>query len=130
MATFVDQWQRVRQAVRAQGAKNLEALLISCTPVEFDGKTLTLEGPEFHTKEIQSKPDNKRLTEEALSLVAGQPCYVKCVVRANQKKTDRPDTGGGAVNAGQSETARPDDNDPLVRAALRMLNAGRVLENS
>ncbi|MBV8085850.1 MAG: hypothetical protein JO247_13655, partial [Chloroflexi bacterium] len=129
VATFVECWQQVRQAVRAKGAKNLEALLISCTPVEFDGKTLTLEGPEFHTKEIQSKAENKRLTEEALSLVAGRPCYVKCVARPNQKKTDGP-SGGGPLTAGQPETARPDDDDPLVRAALRMLNAGRVLENS
>jgi DNA polymerase-3 subunit gamma/tau len=130
VATFVERWQQVRQAVRSRGAKNLEALLISCTPVEFDGQTLTLEGPEFHTREIQSKPDNKHLTEEALSLVAGRPCYVKCVVRPNQKKTDGPAAGGASLTAGQADTARPDDDDPLVRAALRMLNAGRVLENS
>jgi len=108
--------------VRAQ-SKTVEALLNSCQPTSLDGGTLTLAcDAEFHANTLQ-KPDNKKLVEEALSRVLGSPCYVRCVVR-DKRPSATPARGGGP-----SETAKPDENDPLVRAALRMLNA-RVLENN
>jgi len=119
LALLIEQWPRARKMVGAQ-SKNLEALLNSCAPAAVDGATVSLSCPEWHAGQIQ-KPDNKRLVEDALSQVAGQPCYVKCVVR--EKKTDAPAMTG-------PDTAKPDENDPLVRAALRMLNARGVLENN
>ena len=113
---LVDEWPRVRQLIRAQ-SRTVEALIVDCRPVALEGATVTLGCPgEFHVKKIVDQPDNKRMIEAALSEVAGSPCYVKCVVR--EKKTDAPPT----VSDGH-ETAKPDENDPLLRAALRMLSA-------
>lgn len=116
-----EKWPAVLQTVRAQ-SKNVEALLRGCAAVALDGATVTLacEG-EFHVRELQ-KPENKRMVEGALSRVAGRPCYVKCVVRNRTSDGPKPASG-------PSDAAKPDEDDPLVRAALRMLNA-RLLENS
>ncbi len=114
-------WPAVLQTVRTQ-SKNVEALLRSCAATTIDGDTVTLQcDSEFHAREL-SKPENKRMVEQAISGVAGSPCYVKCVVRDKKAAADK-----GLPN-GQPEAAKPDEDDPLVRAALRMLNA-RVLEN-
>lgn len=115
-------WSDIRQAVRAQ-SKNVEALLNSCSPTAMEGSTLVLAcDAEFHATTLQ-KPDNKRLVEGALSQAVGGPCYVKCVVRDKRPEAAKPTASGPA------DTAKPDEDDPLVRAALRMLNA-RVLESN
>jgi hypothetical protein len=122
LQTIVQQWPAVLQAVRME-SKNVEALLRSCTATALDGATVTLAcDGEFHARELQ-KPENKRMVEAGVSQVAGRPCYVKCVVRDKRPEAAKP------APAGQPDAAKPDDNDPLVRAALRMLNA-RVLENN
>src|SRR5579883_672244 len=120
LETIAAGWPAVLQAVRAQ-SKNVEALLRGCAPWAVDGGTVTLQcDGEFHVRELQ-KPDNKRMVEDALSQVAGNPCYVRCVVR--DKKPDATKT------LSQPEAAKPDENDPLLQAALRMLN-NRVLEKN
>jgi DNA polymerase III subunit gamma/tau len=114
-------WPGVRQTVRAQ-SKTVEALLNSCSPTSMEGTTLMLAcDAEFHATTLQ-KPDNKRLVEGALTQAVGVPCYVKCVVRDRKLDATKPSASGPA------DTLKPDDDDPLVRAALRMLNA-RVLES-
>ncbi|MBV8085965.1 MAG: hypothetical protein JO247_14245 [Chloroflexi bacterium] len=88
-----------------------------------DGNTAVLGcDAGFHAATLM-KPDNKKLVEAALSQALGHPCYVKCVVRDRKPDAPRPSASGPA------DAAKPDENDPLVRAALRMLNA-RVLENN
>jgi DNA polymerase-3 subunit gamma/tau len=122
LETITAKWPDVLTIVGAT-SKNLVALLRSCAPSDFEGATVTLLcQAEFHASKI-SDPANKRAVEGALSRVLGRPCYVKCVVR--EKKTDAT----GPLTPHQPDTARPDESDPLVRAALRMLNA-RVLENN
>ncbi|MFI5268479.1 MAG: hypothetical protein ACHQ7M_13995, partial [Chloroflexota bacterium] len=122
LQTIVQKWPAVLQAVRAE-SKNVEALLRSCVATTLDGATVTLAcDGDFHTRELQ-KPENKRMVEAGVSQVAGRPCYVKCVVRDKRPEAAKP------APAGQPDAAKPDNDDPLVRAALRMLNA-RVLENN
>ncbi|HLY66079.1 MAG TPA: DNA polymerase III subunit gamma/tau, partial [Chloroflexota bacterium] len=122
LETITARWANVLQTVGAT-SKNLLALLRSCAPSNVEGATLILLcEAEFHAGKI-SEPANKRLVEGALSRALGRPCYVKCVVR--EKKTDATKQ----LTPGQADTAKPDEDDPLVRAALRMLNA-RVLENN
>ena len=100
----------------------MQALLRSCAATGVEGDTVILQcDGDFHARELQ-KPENKRMVEEALTGVAGRPCYVKCVVRDKRAADAKP------LPNGQPEAAKPDEDDPLVRAALRMLNA-RVLEN-
>ncbi|MDE3076733.1 MAG: hypothetical protein KGJ86_15045, partial [Chloroflexota bacterium] len=83
----------------------------------MNGATVTLMcDAQFHASSLE-QPDKKRLLEGAISRVAGRPCYVKCVVR--EKKAPAAEPFG--------EAQRPPEDDPLVRAALRMLNA-RALE--
>ncbi len=95
----------------------MEALLRGCAPHSMQGSTLTLLCDSvFHAQNVE-KPENKRIVEGALSQVAGRPCYVKCVVR--EKKAPAAESS--------QDGQRPPEDDPLVRAALRMLNA-RVLE--
>ena len=119
---ITDSWAAVLQGVGGQ-SKNVQALLRSCTPSDMDGDTLTLQcDGEFHARELQ-KLENKRMVEEAIGRVAGRPCYVKCVVRDKKSDATKP------LPNGQAHAAKPDEDDPLVRAALRMLNA-RVLDNS
>jgi DNA polymerase-3 subunit gamma/tau len=119
--TITQGWPAILQAVGAR-SKNVQALLRDCTPAELDGGTVTLACPEFHSRELQ-KPENKRMVEEAMSSVTGAPCYVKCVVR------DRKPSAPKAPSTDQPEAAKPDENDPLLQAALRMLN-NRVLEKN
>ena len=122
LGTILDNWPAALQAVRAQ-SKNVEALLRGCAATGLEGATVILAcDGDFHARELQ-KPENKRLVESAISQVAGRPCYVKCVVR--DKKTDT----AKLPPLGQPDATKPDDDDPLVRAALRMLNA-RVLESN
>ena len=122
LQAIVQGWPAVLQAVRAE-SKNVEALLRSCSATAMDGATVTLAcDGEFHARELQ-KPENKRMVEAGISHVAGQPCYVNCVVRDKKPEVAKP------APSGQPDAAKPDDDDPLVRAALRMLNA-RVLENN
>ncbi|HEY8692315.1 MAG TPA: hypothetical protein VIR57_06195, partial [Chloroflexota bacterium] len=122
LQAIVQKWPAVLQAVRAE-SKNVEALLRSCVATGMEGATVTLAcDGEFHARELQ-KPENKRMVEAGISQVAGHPCYVKCVVRDKKPEAAKP------APTGQPDAAKPDDDDPLVRAALRMLNA-RVLENN
>jgi DNA polymerase-3 subunit gamma/tau len=122
LQTIVQRWPAVLQAVRTE-RKTAEALLRSCTPVAMEGETVTLAcDGEFHAREL-SKPENKRLVEASISRAVGQPCYVTCVVRDKKAEVAKPGPSAGL------DATKPDDNDPLVRAALRMLNA-RVLENN
>lgn len=119
---IIQNWPTVLQTVRAE-SKNVEALLRSCTASGVEDGTVTLAcDGEFHARELQ-KPENKRMVETAISQVADRPCYVKCVVR------DKRPEAGKSPRSGHPDAAKPDDDDPLVRAALRMLNA-RVLENN
>jgi len=121
LQTILDRWPQVLDGVGAQ-SKTVQALLRSCAATSFEGATVSLLcDAEFHANTLQ-KPENKRMVEGALSRVLGRPCYVKCQVR--QKKTD-----ASGPRANEPDAVKPDENDPLVRAALRMLNA-RVLENN
>ncbi|MGH2519688.1 MAG: hypothetical protein ACRDF8_07795, partial [Chloroflexota bacterium] len=113
---ILERWPRVLEVVRQQD-RTVEALLRSCAPQGLRGSTLTLLcDAQFHAKTLE-QPDKKRLVEGAISRVAGRPCYVSCVVRG--KKEPAAESAEGAQ--------RPPEDDPLVRAALRMLNA-RVLD--
>ena len=113
---ILERWPRVLEVVRQQD-RTVEALLRSCAPQGLSGSTLTLLcDAQFHAKTLE-QPDKKRLVEGAISRVAGRPCYVTCVVRG--KKAPAAESAEGAQ--------RPPEDDPLVRAALRMLNA-RVLD--
>lgn len=122
LETITAKWPDVLRIV-GDTSKNLLALLRSCAPSDFEGATVTLLcQAEFHASKI-GEPANKRAVEGALSRVLGRPCYVSCVVR--EKKTDAT----SPLNSLPGDAAKPDEDDPLVRAALRMLNA-RVLENN
>ena len=128
---FADLWPSIRADVKAVN-RRIEALLASIDPVAVQGSTLTLAAAyEFHRKRM-SDDDVRRVVEEAISRIVGQPVAITCVLRGDiggqpTSAAARVETTEEAVDPRtQSDADTADIDEQRITAAKNILDAEEI----
>lgn len=128
------QWGQVLQNIRPRSAA-LQALLRDSWAERVEGRTVVIGFKHQFHKDKVSETDNRRIVEEAIEQVLGQPCRVACELSSRQASQPvaapepspaRQESGDSPAVAREPSSAgryREAAQDPVIQSAVEELGA-------
>ncbi len=115
LETLQENWTQILAEIKARNM-HVEAILKDCQLARVEGDVVVLRARfPFHKEKLEDDR-SKQLVAEAVSIIIGEPCRIRCILSTEDKRQEQK----------HDDEIQAAVDDPLVKAALEM--GGKIVD--